>query len=362
MISAHLKNTGKRKSMKDRARPKRAVIVGSGSIGRRHAECLKMIYPEVETVLLRHKPKSQSNELDQPNCFDRIVHSVEEAAVLNCDAAIVATPAPYHCEVAKKLAATGLRLLVEKPMSNNVEEAIKFFNFCHDRDVLLRIGYVLRCNSCLQKFRTILRSGIIGSILSFRVEVGHYLPDWRPGQNYLESVSAIGSLGGGALLELSHELDYIRWVFGEVNSVQSIVTNSNTLGVDVEDMVASLIEVKNFDERIIHGSLSLDMLQRAPRRFCSVIGTEATLDCDLINNVVTLLDKEHPQGLRVFEQQNPDRNEMYKEQLERFFATDDEAETVLASGRDGVSVLHLVDAIKLSSSSGKKLFIGQHVE
>ena len=84
----------------------------------------------------------------------------------------------------------------------------------------------------------IINSKKIGQILHVQVDCGSYLPDWRKGTDYRESVSAKAELGGGVLLELSHELDYIRWFFGEMISISANIQNSGTLGIDVEDDIS----------------------------------------------------------------------------------------------------------------------------
>ena len=69
-----------------------------------------------------------------------------------------------------------------------------------------------------------------------------YLPDWRSKRNYSKTSSAMKKLGGGVLLDLSHELDYIRWFFGEMKSVFANIQNSGTLDIDVEDSVDMIFE------------------------------------------------------------------------------------------------------------------------
>ena len=81
-------------------------------------------------------------------------------------------------------------------------------------------AYNLRFLPSLQAYRERIQFGVIGKVLSVRCEIGQYLPSWRPGSDYRQAVSASRALGGGALLELSHEIDYLRWIFGEVAWVQ----------------------------------------------------------------------------------------------------------------------------------------------
>jgi predicted dehydrogenase len=97
------------------------------------------------------------------------------------------------------------------------------------------VGYNLRFMKSLKKFREILKKNTIGKILSIRSEVGSYLPSWRPDSDYKKSVSAIKKLGGGVLLELSHDIDYLVWLFGNVKWVSSTIHRQSNLKIDTED-------------------------------------------------------------------------------------------------------------------------------
>ena len=124
----------------------------------------------------------------------------------------------------------------------------------------------------------------IGQILHISVESGSYLPDWRPKQDYLKSVSARKELGGGVLLELSHELDYIRWLFGPIGSLTAVLHNSDTLGIEVED--GADIILKNTKGLPI--SVHLDFNSRSSRRRCIARCSEGDITWDAIQKKVNL--------------------------------------------------------------------------
>ena len=91
------------------------------------------------------------------------------------------------------------------------------------RGVICQVGYNLRYLPSLSRFRDLINEGLVGGPLSVRCEIGQYLPNWRPDTDYRTGVTARSDLGGGVLLELSHEIDYLRWIFGEVEWVSSWV-------------------------------------------------------------------------------------------------------------------------------------------
>ena len=124
--------------------------------------------------------------------------------------------------------------------------------------------------------RKALHQGHIGRVQSVRAEVGQYLPDWRPGIDCRQTASAQQALGGGALLELSHEIDYVRWLIGEIREVTARIARLSDLEIDVEDCAEIIL---TFENGTIGGP-HLDMIQRAPTRTCRLIGSDGTLVWD----------------------------------------------------------------------------------
>ena len=94
----------------------------------------------------------------------------------------------------------------------------------------------LRFLETLQCFRAEMAAGRIGAVHAVRCEIGQYLPAWRPDADYRTTVSAQKALGGGVLLELSHELDLLRWVFGEVDWLSAWIGRQSAL--ETHDKVA----------------------------------------------------------------------------------------------------------------------------
>src|SRR5690606_24335298 len=207
------------------------------------------------------------------------------------------------------------------------------------------VGYNLRFMPAANVVKDIIDSGKLGRISTAFSEVGQYLPDWRPNTDYRKGVSAQKYLGGGALLELSHELDYMLWFFGYFEEVSAIISSSGILDIDVEDTVDALFV--NQVGATFH--LHLDFLQRSPSRSLKVIGENGNLLWDLIKNEVLF------QGVGsiveiLFSNTGYDRSDMYVEELRRFleYANDDAGfDPTLGSS---IEVMRLIEAIRLSHS------------
>lgn len=327
----------------------RALIAGLGSIGERHLRLLRARLPEAAIMVLRHTPCKMPVD-----GADFCTTSLEEALSFTPQVAIIATPAPFHRDTSISLARIGTHLLVEKPLATTASEARAIADAADAAGVVLQVGYNLRYLDSLMAFRSALVSGPIGRVTSVRVEVGQYLPDWRPDRDWRESVSARAELGGGVLLELSHELDYLRWFFGEVRSVRGWIGRQGGLSIDVEDTVHLLLEfcVPSPSDAVGAApvaSVNLDFIRRDPVRRCIAIGEHGTLTWDGIASEVRLR-RPNTAELLLFSSR-PDRDASYLAQMDAFLESVQFRTAVAVTAADGVAVLHLVDAARRSHAA-----------
>jgi len=321
------------------------AIVGLGSIGRRHLRLLKNIRPNIEVTLLR---SGKGQECPEESLAVRSVSTIEEAVDAGIQAAIISSPSPFHLQQAEQLGKAGVHLLVEKPLSHNSDGVEKFLEKVSVLGIVGLTGYVLRYDQAARAFSKMLHEELPGHLLHVRVECGSYLPDWRPNQDYRTSVSAKLVLGGGALLELSHELDYVHWFFGAPKCVYAHLNNSGTLGVAPEESVELvLVNSKNLPI-----SVHLDFNRRHKTRYCSVHGTGGTLTWDAIQKEVNWLPVEGKAKVMRFDF-GPD--DMYVRQLVHFLDCIENGADPAVSLEDGGIVLRLVDAARRSHETGRRV-------
>lgn len=322
---------------------RRALIAGFGSIGARHLRLLRELLPEAEILVLRHSDCS----VFIPQA-DGCITSVEEACAFAPQVAIISSPAPFHLETAQALAACGTHLLVEKPLTDSTEGVASFLTDCAANGVLVQVGYNLRQLDTLQRFRAELNAGRIGAVQAVRCEIGQYLPDWRPGSDYRQSVSARRELGGGVLLELSHELDMLRWVFGEVEWVGGWTGGLGALEIDVDDCAHLTLGFANGSV----GLLGMDFLRRDTTRHCTAIAEAGSLKWDAITGQVSLFTPEAGQWQILFEQK-PHRDESYRKQINLFLNAVYRGHILkpAASGKDGLAVLRIIETARQSAEN-----------
>jgi len=320
---------------------RRALIVGMGSIGRRHLRLLREALPEADIRILRH-----TEALDSNKYADGFFFRLEDACNFAPELAVIANPSPFHIAVALPLAEAGANLLVEKPLSEKSDDVEELISRCASGKQVLYVGYNLRFLETLRFFRDALVSGCIGQIQSIHSAVGQFLPEWRPELDYRNTVSAKKELGGGVLLELSHDIDILNWIFGDVDWVNAWLGKKGNLDIDVEDHAFLQI---GFNSGPV-ANLSLDFLRRDTTRNCMAIGAKGTLHWDAVKGRVSLYRPDKA-SWEVLSSHKPDRDSTYRAQLEAFLneikGTRNE---VAARGIDGLEVVKLIEAARLSDT------------
>jgi len=317
----------------------RALVVGSGSIAKRHIKNLRYLYPEVEVVCVSASCRGLEPSLVGASTVRDSIEQVLEGPL---DLAIVASPAPLHLTNVHQLVSANIPVLVEKPLCHDVAE-IEKYDFTKS-DCRVGVAYNLRYMPSANMVKNTISDRTLGEVLNVHIECGQYLPDWRPGTDYRRGVSAQKKLGGGALLELSHELDYLLWIFGEISSVSAQVVNTKTLDIDVDDNVNAMLKSKS--GFLIH--LHLDFLQRTPRRMLRAVCENGNLVWNLLTNTVSI-EAENDTNQVLYSDLSYDRNDMYIHQLKDFVAFAKDQSEFKSTIFSATRVMKLIAAIRRSS-------------
>ena len=325
----------------------RILIVGLGSIGKRHLRLARELLPNADIRVLRHQATNEVLEYSNGS-FSSIEESIDFAPQI----AVIASPATFHIATAQSLAEAGVHLLIEKPLSASLSGVTKLLETCEKQGVVSLTGYNLRFLPSLQRYRDLLGENVVGKVLSVRCEIGQYLPSWRPDSDYRHGVSAKREFGGGALLELSHELDYLRWIFGDVEWVKATLSRQSSLEIDVEDtahLTMGFASAPNGNKLI--GTVNLDFIRHDTTRLCTAIGEKGSLRWNGLTGVVELFEAGAKEWLEVFRHQHQ-RDDSYLAEWLNFINCVSEHKTPLITGEDGLMVLQIVEAARKSSESG----------
>jgi len=336
---------------------KRILLVSFGSIGQRHFRNTRTLLPDAEICLFRHR---RPDDPTLPEGVHHQVYTMDDALAFAPDAVIVSSPASKHVETAEPFIAAGAHVFIEKPLESAHAKLNGFAERVVQADEFVMVGYVLRFLPMLTRIKGLIDDGALGDIRTALVQTGQYLPDWRPDSDYRDGVSARKDLGGGVLLELSHELDYASWLFGVPVSVQASCGRLSDLEIDVEDSAHVLFEYP--DRRV---AIQIDFLQRVAKMGLQIIGSKATLEADLINETAMVYSPDNPDGVSVDGPVSADGNEVYLRQFDVFFAKAfGDYEPKFDGSRDNTNwatieqsakTIEIVDAAKTASAEGRRV-------
>lgn len=289
------------------------LIIGYGSIGALHARLAASLGCDV-AVLSRRR-------IDFPKTYGDLAQALQVHAP---DYVVIANATNEHYGTLYQLSHlryTGT-VLVEKPIFCRLE-AIPVLPF---RAVF--VAYNLRFHPINQRIKSLLQGE---RILSVQAYVGQYLPDWRPSVDYRQSYSASSRRGGGALRDLSHELDYLTWMLGSWDRVAALGGQFSPLEIDSDDVYTLLLTTPQCP--VV--SIQLNYLDRLSRRFFLINTAHSTIEADLIRGTLIINDQ--------IESYPTDLKQTY---LEMHQAVQEGRTDTLCSLEDGLDVLRLIDAAK----------------
>lgn len=317
------------------------LIVGFGSIGKRHFDNLTQIQG-VEASILSRRP------ITQPGAG--VYNSLEQALNDKFDAVFISNETALHVPTAIAFAEKGCHLFIEKPLSDSLKDVDKLTNLVGKYNLKVMVGNNMRFHPVVKSGKDLIQEGRIGRIISVRLEAGGYLPDWRPERDFQSSYSASSEMGGGVILDLSHELDYAYWFFGDPVKIFSHCGKKSDLPIETEDVAEILIEFQSGVWCQVH----LDYIQRPSSRTFKLIGTEGTMQADLNDNKLMISTVDGSGWEAIATGGDFQRNSMYVEELRYFIDyLNGKAIKPQAGLEDGIKVLQIALAAKESSRLGR---------
>lgn len=219
-----------------------------------------------------------------------VVGSFADAVAASPALAVIATPSVFHFEALQALLPAQVACYVEKPVVTTEAqvEQLELLLAGMTRVPTTMAGCNLRFLPSLKMARQLIRDGVLGRPVRASFQVGQWLPDWRPVQDYRQSYSASRDAGGGVVLDLIHELDAARFLFGEFEQIFSLGGRYSRLEIESEDSAAIILGRP-------HGpvvSLGLDYVSQTAIRRYDIIGDEGSLVWDLPARTLMLLRKD----------------------------------------------------------------------
>jgi len=298
----------------------KVLLIGYGSIGKRHFEILKnlKIVSQIDLVTKQN--------IEQVKCF-KALGDVSELE--SYDYFVISSETVKHYEQLRYLCSKvkNKRILVEKPLYDKTHEDISLNNIVYT-------AYNLRFHPVLVQLKKLLEGE---KIYYANVFCGQYLPNWRPGRNYQESYSADSKKGGGVLRDLSHELDYTNWLFGKLQKIDAISTKVSDLKIRSDDIFTAV----GVTENKVIVNLTMDYLSKHPIRKLIVHTQNLTVEADVINYTIRTSDKAGTLNETVLD--SVDRNYTYSKMHEAIIGGGD---TLACGFLEGMSVVNTINAVK----------------
>lgn len=327
------------------------LLVSMGSIGEKHYKNIKKLLPKSQIKILRTKNKKK-NYIEEVN--------LAEAKIFDPNLVLINSPANKHFYYYKKFFKNSRAFFIEKPLESKISNLD--LNFLKKRNKFLMIGYVLRFDNILLTFKKIIQKKKYGKVKLVDIKVGQYLPDWRKNKNYKHGVSAQKKLGGGVLLELSHEIDYATWLFGFPKKIIGLTKKLSNLKIDVEDTANIIMD---YPDKTIQ--ISLDFLQTVAKMEIKIVFDNATIYADLIDQKLKVYDKKFPNGKVIKFSRFKNRNEIYLKQFDFLFYksfknykpkyNSTKKFNNFSDYKSATKVLNIIEKIKLSNKTGKKILL-----
>jgi predicted dehydrogenase len=321
----------------------RFFVVGTGSIGTRHARNL---------LALGHAVSGWDARPDRLGEARRSVPGIVAAAGLEPglaaqpDAVLVCTPPATHVSLARQAVEAGCHVFVEKPVAHVSDEVPALLDTAKRGGRLLAVGFNLRFLASLRRVKALLDAGRVGRVYSARAHFGFYLPAWRAGRDYEESYAVSAAQGGGVLLDAIHELDYLGWLFGEAAELSCATGHLSALAGDTEDLAEVTVRFASGALAQVH----LDYLRRVYRRDLEITGADGVITWDYVSRMVRVLRPEAA-PVEIHDGASDAPNEaMYVEELRHFVRCLEGREEPLVDGWEGLRSLRMVEAAKTAAA------------
>lgn len=325
----------------------RFLIAGYGSIGRRHLRNLRALGQD--DIVLYRTGKSTLPEDELAGLT--VEYDLGAALAHQPDAVIIANPTANHLDVALPAAEAGCHILMEKPISHSLAGVAALGEALRRGGGKLLVGFQFRFHPGLQKLSELICQQTAGRPLSARVEWGEFLPAWHPWEDYRQSYSARADLGGGVVVTLSHPLDYLRWLLGEVNGLWAFTGQISDLEIEVEDMG----EIGLRFESGAVASLHLDYYRRPPVHRLEITCTEGLLRWDNADGAARWVKAEDGTEEVYLPPADFERNHLFLAEMQHFMDVMQGKAEPVCGLEGGQRALELALAVHQSAAEGRRI-------
>lgn len=333
----------------------KALVLGCGSIGLRHIAHLQRL--GVSQIEAADPDAAACEKARKSDVW--VTSRPEEALERHPDVVLVCTPAATHVELAARALEAGAHVFIEKPLCTNPGEGERLRRIARTDGRVVQVGYNLRYHPAVRTAKKLVVDGRIGSILTAHLEFGLYLGKWWKDRDYRTSYIAQAELGGGLLLDSSHEIDLALFFLGRAVQVSAVAGKLSGLQIRGVDAVKGLMTMES--GALV--SLSMDCLQPTYTRSFNLVGEDAALrwDCpvgraDTSLGCLMICEKGGTAFRRVPVRGDPLAT--YVDELRDFLASVESGGKSSVDLEEGLQVVRAAAAMEESIRSGRSVRVG----
>lgn len=325
---------------------KHLLIVGSGSVGKRHLSNFSNLGCQLSVVDPRTDRLDEASKAAQ---LLRRFSSLEEALsrAAGFSGVVICSPPKFHVEQAIAALRVGLPVFLEKPVSPDAVSAARLVEAVQQTGVPLLVGYTYRWWPPLGELKNRLEKRSVGKVLRVHCMMSAHLADWHPWERYQDFFMASRELGGGALLDESHFIDLMLWLFGIPTKLFAKVERLSSLEIDTDDNVDAWLYYGTGLRIYVH----LDLYGRPHEKYITITGDEGSLHWSFEPNRLRFsksADQTWNDSLYTYE-----RNDMFVNAAKEFLKIIDNEQAPSCSILEGYAVMRVIEAMRCSSAADR---------
>ena len=258
---------------------KKFLFIGYGNMTKKYVAIIKKYKKKNPKIKFFSKQKIKDNLY---NKYDKL-RSYDPDVIFICSA----TSNHYKDLIFVNKFFKNKIIIVEKPLFH------KFYNLKNINNKIF-VCFNLRYDPLIQYLKNILKNKKFWSV---EIYCKSFLPNWRK-NNYTKTYSAKKSLGGGVLLDLSHEFDYLKWIFGNFKTNFVVNNKISNLKINSEDNLIVLGKAKNAKKLLIH----LNYYSKIETRSIAGYGKDFDFSADLINKKIIFVNNKNKKYIKTWKE------------------------------------------------------------
>ncbi len=312
------------------------LVVGCGSIGRRHMQVLK----EIGVVKIAVCDSSSVQREQIRELFPEVYLYADYSQALDewtPDAVFILTPTAMHLSMAKEALIHDAHVFIEKPLSNTAIGVDELEVLASKKNLKVMVGFCFRYHEVLLRAKKFVEEGAIGRIINIRAHMGEHFPTVQP--NYLNMYYAKYS---GAF-ELVHDLDLAIWFANQsVEAAYGIFGSFSDIGIEAPDSVDLILK---FEDRLV-SNIHLDFFQKPRRRSLEIIGATGVVIVDFSTwEKATLAHYTEEAGEWITQEFATQRNDMFRNEDANFLQAILEDKSISCSIAEALKSIEVIEQV-----------------